>query len=177
MAPVLNLYATDRRKAVLPVFAESAGPLRELVARMAAQDGGQPPERRTTVLPADATVLPPAGSVLFLGTADRREQIQALARPSCGDRVLLGENGFEIDGKRFEGPTLAVLFSCRRADAQGSVLTVFYAVTPEAANKPARLLFFYGWHSYIVFQDGAVAARELWQAPHATKEVRLDGNQ
>jgi len=91
--------------------------------------------------------------------------------------VALREEGFEIDGTSFEGPTLAVLFSCHRPEAKGSVLTVFYAVTPEAASKPARLLFFYGWHSYIVFQEGAAAARELWQVPHATKEVRLDGVQ
>jgi hypothetical protein len=113
--------------------------------------------------------------VLVLATPDHREQVQALARPSCGDRVALRGSGFEIDGKNFEGPTLAVLFSCHRVDAQGSVLTVFFAVTPEAATKVARLLFFYGWHSYIVFQEGAVAARELWQVPHVMKEVVLDG--
>jgi hypothetical protein len=100
-----------------------------------------------------------------------------LVRPSCGDRVTLYERGFEIDGRSFEGPSLAVVFSCHRADVPGSALTVLYAVTPEAVGKVARLLFFYGWHSYIVFQDGAVAARELWQVPHVMKEVRLDGLQ
>jgi hypothetical protein len=168
---------TDRHRALLPAFGESTGPLRELVARIAAQDSGLPPERRATVLAPDAAALPPSGSVLILAMPAHREQVHRLVRPSCGDRVTLYERGFEIDGRSFEGPSLAVVFSCHRADVPGSALTVLYAVTPEAVGKVARLLFFYGWHSYIVFQDGAVAARELWQVPHVMKEVRLDGLQ
>jgi len=75
MAPVLNLFVTDRRKAVLPAFAQAASPLRELVARMAGQDGGQPLERRTAALSADTAALPSDGSVLVLATPDHREQV------------------------------------------------------------------------------------------------------
>jgi hypothetical protein len=161
MAPVLNLYVTDRRRAVLPSFADSATPLGELITRITAQESGLPPERRTTVLSADAP-LPPSGSVLVLSTPDHRHHVQAMLGSSC-------------DGTSYEGSALAVLFSCHRSDVKGSVLTVLYTVTPEAAVKVSRLLFFYGWHSYIVFREGAVAARELWQVPHTIKEVRLDG--
>jgi hypothetical protein len=102
--------------------------------------------------------------------------VQSLLAASCGERVKLGEAGFEIDGSAYEGPALAMLVSCHRAGVPGSVLTLFYATTVEAAAKVSRLLFFYGWQSYIVFQEGAVAKRELWQVPQSIKEVRLNGH-
>lgn len=176
MAPVLTLYVTDRRKSVIPAFGDQAAPLRELVARIAAAETGLPAESRTSILPHDAAALPPAGSVLLLATPDHRQQAQRMIASSCGERVTLHETGFAIDGNTYDGPRLAALLSCHRSDAPGSVVTLLYAVTPEAVAKTARLLFFYGWHSYIVFQEGAVAARELWPVPHSIKEVRLDGH-
>jgi len=52
-----------------------------------------------------------------------------------------------------------LLVSCRHPERPERVVSLFYGATPEAAAKVARLLFFYGWQSYLVFQDGAVAAR------------------
>lgn len=175
LAPVLNLFVTDRHRAVLPAFGEGAVPLRELVARISAQESRLPEDQRARILPADTHVLPPAGSVLIVATPEHRAHLQSLLEPSCGGQVTLGEAGFEIDGSTYEGPGLAVLLSCHRAGMPGSVLTVLYAVTAEASAKVSRLLFFYGWQSYIVFHEGAVAKRELWQVPQSIKEVRLDG--
>jgi aminopeptidase N len=45
---------------------------------------------------------------------------------------------------------------------------------PVAAAKVARLLFFYGWQSAVVFDEGTVTKREMWQEFQAMKEVRLD---
>ena len=58
--------------------------------------------------------------------------------------------------------------------ATGSVVTVLYAMDPVAAAKVARLLFFYGWQSAVVFDEGTVTKREMWQEFQAMKEVRLD---
>jgi hypothetical protein len=88
--------------------------------------------------------------------------------------VRIGEDGFTVEGNRYEGPQAALLVSCRRPDRPGSVVTLFYGVSPEAAAKVARLLFFYGWNSYVVFRDGVVAARGDWEEVRDVVEVRLD---
>jgi hypothetical protein len=69
---------------------------------------------------------------------------------------------------------MAVLLSCHRPDAPGSVVTVLYAMDPAAAAKVARLLFFYGWQSAVVFDEGTVTKREMWQEFQGMKEVRRD---
>jgi hypothetical protein len=53
-------------------------------------------------------------------------------------------------------------------------VTLFHGVTPAAASRVARLLFFYGWQSYLVFQDGAVVARGDFPSQANDLEVRLD---
>jgi len=88
----------------------------------------------------------------------------------------LGDTGFEIEGQTYEGPALAVLVSCHRANVPGSVITLLYGVTADAVAKVSRLLFFYGWHSYVVFNQGIVAKRDLWGIVPDTKEVRVDAN-
>jgi hypothetical protein len=57
------------------------------------------------------------------------------------------------------------------------VITVFYGVTPDAVAKVARLLFYYGWHSVVVFRDGAVERRDVWERVSDTKEVVVHANQ
>lgn len=68
---------------------------------------------------------------------------------------------------------MAVLVSCRHPDRPGSVVTLFYGLTPAAAAKVERLLFFYGWQSYLVFRDGSVIARGDFPAADGEEEVRF----
>jgi hypothetical protein len=77
-------------------------------------------------------------------------------------------------GTSYEGPELALLVSCHRVDRPGSVVTVLYAASPQAVAKVARLLFFYGWNSYVLFKDGAVTARGEWPFATDRMEVRFD---
>lgn len=177
LAPVLNLYVTDRQKALLPLFAGNAQPFHELVARIQAQEAPVPPDRKTAILPVDTEALPQSGSVLMLVTPEHQAHAQALLADSCGDRAQLEPGGFRIAGARYEGPSMAVVFSCHRAGVPGSVVTVLYAIHPAAAAKVARLLFFYGWHSVVVFTDGAVAQRDVWQVPQTIKEVQRNAQQ
>lgn len=177
LAPVLNLYVTDPRKSILPLFSDGAAPFQELVARIQAQEESVSPDRKTTLLPVDTRALPASGSILLLVTAEHREQAQALLAESCGDRVTLEPTGFRLAGTTYEGQTKVVLFSCHRAGVPGSVVTVLYAIQPAAAAKVARLLFFYGWHSAVIFADGAVVHRDVWQVPQTIKEVRLNAQE
>ena len=177
MAPVLNLFVTDQRKAVLPLFSDTATPLKELVARIEAQAAQDLPERKTAVLPADTRALPPSGSVLIVATSEYHAQVQSLLADACGDLAVVGPTGFRIAGTSYEGRRMAALFSCHRRNAPGSVVTVLYAMDPTAATKVARLLFFYGWQSAVVFDEGTVTKREMWQEFQAMKEVRLEAQQ
>jgi aminopeptidase N len=78
-----------------------------------------------------------------------------------------------VAGKTYEGAGMALLVSCRRSDQPGSVVTLLYGVTPQALGRMGRLLFFYGWQSYVVFQEGAVVARGDWEDRMST-EVRIE---
>ena len=126
------------------------------------------------MLALEGATLPQDGSILILTDGDQIHAVQSLVKESCGDRATLRENGFRINGQIYEGPTMAVLFSCHRANVPGSVITVLYGVTSDSVAKVARLLFYYGWHSYVIFQDGAVKKREIWPGQEATMEVRID---
>ena len=118
--------------------------------------------------------LPRDGSILVLAGADQRQAVQSVVQESCGDRIALGDRGFQIDGQAYDGPKMAVLFSCHRANVPGSVITVLYGVTSGAVEKLSRFLFYYGWHSYVIFQDGACdETRSVARLPDV-KEVRID---
>ena len=173
LPPMLNGYVTDPQRTVVLAFSDPASPLQQAVVRIADQEAQLPEARRTTVLPPDATTIPPSGSVLVLAGADQQRAVQSIIKESCGDLVTLGSGGFQIDGQTYEGPTWAVLFSCHRANVAGSVMTVLYGMTPQAVAKVSRLLFYYGWQSYVIFHEGVVAKREVWQHAHEMKAVRF----
>ncbi|MEK7301467.1 MAG: hypothetical protein AAB072_10220, partial [Nitrospirota bacterium] len=118
--------------------------------------------------------LPPSGSVLIVATPEHHSQVQSLIAKACGDLAAAGPDGFRIAGVSYEGRRMAALWSCHRPDAPGSVVTVLYAMDPASAAKAARLLFFYGWQSAVVFDEGTVMKRDMWQEFQGMKEVRRD---
>ena len=172
LPPMLNGYVTDQPKTVVLAFSDPASPLRQIVSRIA--DHELTGSFRTTVVSLKENSLPLDGSILVLAGAEERQAVQSVVQESCGDRVALGERNFQIDGRTYNGPTMAVLFSCHRTNVPGSVITVLYGVTSGAVEKLSRFLFYYGWHSYVIFQDGAVTKREVWQSSPDMKEVRID---
>ncbi len=176
LPPMLNSYVTDPHRTVLRAFSDPASPLQQVVARVADQESRRPQSERTQVLPAMGSVPPSSGSILVLAEPGQLHAIQSMVTESCGDLVRVGSGGIHLDGQTHEGPAMAVLFSCQRANVPGSVVTVLYGVTPQAVANVARLLFYYGWQSYVVFRDGAVTRRGLWQISRDLKEVRIDGD-
>jgi len=172
LPPMLNGYVTDPHKTVVRAFSDPASPLQQIVSRIA--DHELMGSLRTTVVSLKDHSLPHEGSILVLAGADQRQAVQSVIQESCGDRIALGDRGFQIDGQAYDGPTMAVLFSCHRANVPGSVITVLYGVTSGAVEKLSRFLFYYGWHSVVIFQDGAVTKREVWHGSSDVKEVRID---
>jgi hypothetical protein len=178
LSPVLNHYVTDRRRSVLTAFTDEPGhpsPFRDVVSRIETQEQQKPVGERTAIASlAQDGLLPQEGSVLILGGSESRSRIQSILANHCGDRMSLSDRGVTVMGTPYEGPGLALLVSCHRVDRPGSVVTVLYAASPQAVAKVARLLFFYGWNSYVLFKDGAVTARGEWPFATDRMEVRLD---
>ena len=180
LSPVLNHYVTDRRRSVLMAFTDEPShpsPFREVVSRIETQEQQKPVGERTVIASmAQDGLLPREGSVLVLGSPESRSGIQSILANHCGERAILNDRGVAVMGTAHEGPGLALLVSCHRVDRPGSVVTVLFAATPQAVVKVARLLFFYGWNSFVLFKDGAVVTRGEWPLASDRTEVRLDAS-
>jgi len=167
LPPMLNLFVTDRsRSLVLPTGGTEADrvPYAELAKQIVSREQGIATldEQRARSM---------QGSLLVLGGPGVNPAADWAVR-GCGDKVRIEKDTFAIEGRTYDGPGTALLVSCRHPDRPEHVVTLFYGVTPAAAAKVARLLFFYGWQSYLVFQDGAVIARGDFPVPHDL-EVRF----
>ncbi|HKN87296.1 MAG TPA: M1 family aminopeptidase [Nitrospiraceae bacterium] len=151
--PMLNRFVTDAEHSVLvPTHGEEEArqPYQELLKRLIAQD-------KTVSVMVDNDARPDT-SVLVLGGPGVNGAVD-WAVSGCRDRVSLEKDSVTIEGHTYRGPNIALLISCPHPEQPGRIATIFYGVSPSAAAKVARLLFFYGWQSYLIFQDGAVVAR------------------
>ena len=177
LTPMLNGYVTDRTKTVVRAFADSGSPLQRIVARIAEQETHLPEPSKTRVLSGEGGVLPTTGSVLVLADAEHERMVEAIVEESCGDLVRAGKEGIHVQGQKYEGADVAVLFTCHRAQVPGGVVTVLYGISPSSVEKVSRFLFYYGWQSYVIFKNGTVATRGLWQQEPERKEVWIDAAQ
>ena len=162
LPPMLNLFLTDGSRLVIePVDPDPAShPYAALARRIKGQDAGH----GSVTIMTDRSISGLAetgfvnGSVLVLG--DRAmNRFTDWAVGVCGNVAQLGMNKTVIEGRVYEGPEIAVLLSCRDPQTPDHVVSVFYGHTPHAVTRIARVLFFYGWQSYVVFQEGAVISR------------------
>ncbi|MEO6307056.1 MAG: M1 family aminopeptidase, partial [Nitrospiraceae bacterium] len=180
LSPVLNHFVTDLRRSVLTAFTDEPShpsPFREIVARIETQERQKPIGERTVIASlAPDGLLPQEGSVLVLGGPESRSGIQSILAHYCGERAALNDRGVTVMRTTHEGAGLALLVSCHRVDHPGSVVTVLYAASPQAVGKVARLLFFYGWNSFVLFKDGVVAVRGEWPLASDRTEVGLDAS-
>jgi hypothetical protein len=164
LPPTLNHFVTDARRTVMIVGSvPSSHPYQEVVERIAAQENRKKESDRAAVIRnGTAELFPTGGSVLLLGNLGGREVIQRLLETHCRQRVRLTDTGVSIDGDNYDGPETAVILTCHRADQPGSVFSLLYSATAEAASTVSRLLFFYGWNSFVVFKNGSVVRRGEW---------------
>src|SRR3989441_9913775 len=153
---MLNLFVTDpRRVVVTPSLDSAAAPYRELAERVAKQEGVG--LRSASEIGAAGQDLRDA-SVLLLGGLNAGSAY-AWAKRGLPPGVELRPDGFRVGGKDYQGSGMALLLSFRNPDDPTHVVSVFYGLSPEGVKPVARLLFFYGWNSYLVFENGAVIAR------------------
>ncbi|MFO0775498.1 MAG: M1 family aminopeptidase [Nitrospiraceae bacterium] len=172
LPPMLNLLATDTQRTVVLTHrsdGEEASVYRRIVERLTGSEsaGASADEAPRTELverlsDGASKAAHAQGSLLFLG-ADQAAAWAQEADPVCAQSVTVGEKSVSVVGTAYDAPGLALLINCpRRHDgrpADGRMATWFFGTAPDAAGRVARLLFFYGWQSYLVFRDGAVVAR------------------
>lgn len=176
LPPTLNHYVTDARRTVtIAGSVPSSHPYQEVVERIVAQENRKgEADRAAIVRNGTAELFPAEGSVLLLGNLGGREVIQPLLATHCRQRVHLTDTGVSIDGDNYDGSETAVILTCHRADRPGSVLSLVYSATPEAAFTVSRLLFFYGWNSFVVFKNGSVVRRGEWPGePDSTGKMEV----
>jgi aminopeptidase N len=168
LPPMLNLFVTDPMRAVIVPGGGSEPdrvPYIELLAQIVSKDP-------SGITQDDQHAEAAKGSLLVLGGPGVNRAAEWSVR-GCGEAVRIGKDSVTIEGRTYNGPGMAALLSCRPPDRPGHIVTLFYGATPAAAAKVARLLFFYGWQSYLVFQDGVVIARGDY-AGSRDREVRID---
>ncbi len=170
---ILNLYITDRTRALmLPTGGSEAErkPYQALARRIGSREQG-----RGIVQTRQLDASTKHASVLVLGGPDLNRAAD-WAVQGCGPDVRLAPDRFTIAGQTYEGPKMALLVSCRHPESPEHVVTLFYGLSAEAAAKVARLLFFYGWQSYLVFQDGKVLTRGDFAAENERVNIRFDSS-
>ena len=152
---MLNLFVTDtKRLVVVPAGGPgAAAPYAELAERVSKQDA-------VPVQTADRPSQHEWGkaSVLLLGGPAAGAAFE-WAKRGVPPGVELRPDGFRVGGKDYNGADKAVLVSFRNPDNPSHVVSVFYGLSQAAAQPVARLLFFYGWNGYVVFESGKVVAK------------------
>jgi Peptidase family M1 domain len=95
-------------------------------------------------------------NLFILGTAGAGAVSKALALAS--NPVAVGEGWFEVDGKRYDKPTQAMLHSFRHPDESGRYATLFVS-NGEVGWQKLRLVTHYRRDTTIVWEDGEVITR------------------
>lgn len=156
LPPMLNLLVTDRERALV-VPTEGDETTREPYDSLASHVSSRSQEEAIQdTVGADAATAD--ASLLFLGGPALNPSVE-WAVTGCPEGVSLGRDAFTVGGRTYQGPEMALLISCRHPARPEHVVTIFYGLTPEAAAQVARLLFFYGWQSYLVFENGSPVTR------------------
>ena len=124
----------------------------------------------------ERTVLIGAQSVLAMGHPQTNPWVGGILE-WCGPRVKLQEESITIQGTTYAGDHVAVLVNCANPDHPGHVGTVFFGFSPKAVQGLSRLLFFYGWDSYLVFDKKRVTTRGSFDPPMADLTVAFPDDQ
>ncbi|HUJ80183.1 MAG TPA: M1 family aminopeptidase [Nitrospiria bacterium] len=124
----------------------------------------------------------PVAARLILGGPDVNQAAAELVRqPVSGSEsrlppgIRIEPKRFTIGGRTYDGAGHALLLSFRDPAGRNGPVTFFYGLSPNAVTPLGPLLFYHGWDSYVVFDNGhAVATGELpaqrtplvWTPPH-----------
>jgi aminopeptidase N len=168
LPPMLNGWDTDvRRILVHPKAAskEEEASLQTLMQRIQGQTDIE-------IHQADSPAITESASYLIIGTP-ARQLLASNTMKTCHKNIQMESGRMTIEEQAFEGPEIAILITCSHPDFSNHTVSFFFGLSPEAVTPVARLLFFYGWDSYLVFQQGKVVARGMFQPVHSAREFTI----
>ena len=168
LPPMLNLWETDTSHTVFlpqtPTLQEEAA-YALLIQRLKHQPG-------MSIISTNSPDYAQPGSYLTVGAVGQHI-LEDPSRNVCKDVVQVSSQEVTILDQQYTSPDMAFLISCPHPDHPGHTLSFFFGLSPEAMTPVSRLLFFYGWDSYLVFQKGRVIARGLFDPVHSADEIIL----
>ena len=117
----------------------------------------------------DSPAIMDEASYLIIGTP-ARQLLASTTLQGCHKNIQMESERITILKQTFEGPEMAFLINCPHPKFSNHIISLFFGLSPEAVMAVARLLFFYGWDSYVVFEKGKVIARGMFRPVHSARE-------
>jgi len=168
LPPMLNGWDTDTRRILVRAKTSSKEEKASLQALMGRIQGQSDIQVRQN----DSPAITEAASYLIIGTP-ARQLLESKALQACNKHVQMESGHTIILDQIFEGPDMAFLITCPHPNFSNHTVSLFFGQSPEAVTPVARLLFFYGWDSYLVFQQGKVVARGMFQPVHSARKFTI----
>lgn len=168
LPPMLNGWDTDDRRILVhakTASKEEEASLQTLMQRIQGQTDIE-------IQQADSPAITESASYLIIGTP-ARQLLESKTLKTCLKNVQIESGRMSIEEQAFEGPEMAFLITCTHPDFSNHTVSLFFGLSPEAVTPVARLLFFYGWDSYLVFDQGKVVARGMFQPVHSSREFTI----
>ncbi len=168
LPPMLNSWDTDTRRVLIHAKTGSKEEVASLKALMQRIQGQSDIERRQS----DSPDITDEASYLIIGTP-AIELLESKTLQSCNKDVQVEAGRATILGETYKGPDMAFLITCPHPTFTNHTVSLFFGLTPEAVTPVARLLFFYGWDSYLVYKQGKVVARGMFQPVNSSREFTI----
>ncbi len=168
LRPMLNAWETATRRIVIQATSSSEEELASFKALLGRLQGQSDIEIQHHNSPA----ITEEASYLIIGTP-AHQLLGSQALPTCQEHVEVKSERVTISKQPFEGPNMAFLITCPHPKYPNRTVSFFFGLSPNAVTPVARLLFFYGWDSYLVFQQGKVVARGMFQPVHSAREFPI----
>ena len=164
LRPMLNAWDTATRRIVIQATSpskEEQASFKALFRRLEGQSDIEIQHHNSPAITEEA-------SYLIIGTA-AHQLLGSQALPTCQEHVEVKSERVTIFEQAFEGPDVAFLITCPHPKFPKHTVSLFWGSSPKAVTPIARLLFFYGWDSYLVFEQGKVVARGMFQPVHSAR--------
>ena len=165
LPPMLNSWDTDVRRILVHAATttnEEKASLKALMHRIQAQPNIE-------IHQTDSPKITESASYLIIG-APARELLESQALQGCHQNVQMKSERMTILNQIFDNHDMAFLITCPHPSDPNHTISLFFGLSPKAVAPVARLLFFYGWDSYLVFQQGKVIARGMFQPVHSARK-------
>jgi hypothetical protein len=168
LPPMLNGWETAARRILIrptTLAKDEEEALEPLFQRLDGQHGIES-------IQIDNPVISEPASYLVIGPPARR-LLESGSFKHCDKQLAIQPGHISIEEQTFEDPEMAFLISCPHPRVAEHTVTFFFGWSPEAVRPVSRLLFFYGWDSYLVFKEGKVIARGMFQPVHSAHKIIL----